>query len=444
MKVGMRIVRSLSLSFTLTAITSLVGCSANEANALSGTSTSDAGGTSSDTKADADSEATRDASTAQSSVDANTSPSALDANSPAPSTSCSALAGLHATSFSGSEIDLAWSASSGVTFVLSRKSNCGGDDYAPIATLPSGTSTYADKSVSANYDYWYKLSATDSSAHEVDAAIAVQAAATQGAFGCNGVVGSGATSGVDANACVTQDASAGPSIDASSNAPDSGVPAHYVPDFVTCIGDSITNGVGASGPGKPYEDVMQGLFGSSVKVGGYGTNGATMMKVSNFSYWYVGNLQNAEAFVKAAGAGKNVAVTIMLGTNDSKDVVGGIDNWNSTAPQRYHDDYIAMIEELQALTPKPLVFLVLPPPAFSNSYDIDGAVIANQIIPIIRSIAAELQLPLIDVHDALTGGAAETVDGVHPNDMGHAVIAQTMYNAILSPSVPAYQGDGGT
>jgi lysophospholipase L1-like esterase len=210
---------------------------------------------------------------------------------------------------------------------------------------------------------------------------------------------------------------------------------------VACIGDSITYGVGASSPSKDWVSDLSTLLGPGVTVANYGVNGTTMMKVSNSSYWSTGDLPMVEGFVTGAGASANVAVIIMLGTNDSKDKPdGGVDNWNSTAPARYAADYNSMIDALLALTPTPQVFLALPPPAFANTFSIDGTVIASQIIPIIVGIAQNRQLPVIDVHSALAGMPSLFPDGVHPNDMGHTIIATTMKSALLSPTIPASDG----
>jgi MYXO-CTERM domain-containing protein len=202
--------------------------------------------------------------------------------------------------------------------------------------------------------------------------------------------------------------------------------------------------VGASTPSKDWVSELATLLGPGVTVANYGVSGTTMLKVSNSPYWNTGDLAMVEGFVSDAGASANVAVIIMLGTNDSKDVPdGGVDNWNSTAPMRYAADYNSMIDALLALTPRPQVFLALPPPAFANPFSIDGTVIADQIVPIIVGIAAQRQLPVIDVHGALAGMTGLFPDGVHPNDMGHMLIATTMRDGLLSPMVPPV-GDGGS
>jgi lysophospholipase L1-like esterase len=101
---------------------------------------------------------------------------------------------------------------------------------------------------------------------------------------------------------------------------------HAAPTAVACIGDSITQGVGASSPSTDWVSDLGALLGSSVTVGNYGVSGTTMLMQSNSSYWDTGDLPMVETFVTSSGANAKVAVIIMLGTNDSKDNPSGVDN----------------------------------------------------------------------------------------------------------------------
>jgi acyl-CoA thioesterase-1 len=215
---------------------------------------------------------------------------------------------------------------------------------------------------------------------------------------------------------------------------------YALPTRIACIGDSITAGVGASSLSKDWVSDLGTLLGPSVTVADYGVSGTTMMKQSDSSYWNTGDLPMVEAFVRNTGANATAAVIIMLGTNDSKDSPTGVDNWTATAPMRFAADYNSMIDDLLALTPRPQVFLALSPPAFANGYAIDGTVIANQVVPIIRGIAADRQLPIIDVHGALAGMSGLFPDGVHPNDMGHMLIAMAMQGGLRAPTIPPPDG----
>ncbi len=215
---------------------------------------------------------------------------------------------------------------------------------------------------------------------------------------------------------------------------------YALPTRVACIGDSITSGAGASSPTKDWVSDLGALLGPSVTVANYGVSGTTMMKQSDSSYWNTGDLPMVETFVRNTGANASAAVIIMLGTNDSKDSPTGVDNWTATAPMRYAADYNSMIDALRALTPAPQVFLALPPPAFANGYAIDGTVIASQIVPIIRAIAADRQLAVIDVYSALGAMSSLFPDGVHPNDVGHMLIAKAMEDGLRTPTIPSPDG----
>ena len=110
--------------------------------------------------------------------------------------------------------------------------------------------------------------------------------------------------------------------------------------------------------------------------------------------------------MSGAGASAVVDVIIMLGTNDSKNF-----NWAPSGKpkndQQFLSDYRAMVEHFSALAPKPLVFLALPL-ATGNSpcCSIDGTVIHDEIVPLIKQLAAEKHLPTIDLNTPTTG---------HPN-----------------------------
>jgi acyl-CoA thioesterase-1 len=73
-----------------------------------------------------------------------------------------------------------------------------------------------------------------------------------------------------------------------------------------------------------------------------------------------------------------------------------------------------------------------PPPIFSNSSDLSSEYYSEAIIPMTEDIATALNLPIIDVYNAFGDNADYlSVDGVHPNDDGAALIASEVYKALL-------------
>ncbi|HVY40029.1 MAG TPA: GDSL-type esterase/lipase family protein [Polyangia bacterium] len=217
-----------------------------------------------------------------------------------------------------------------------------------------------------------------------------------------------------------------------------------VPTHVACVGDSITQGVGASSQSTTsYPAVLQKLLGSAVHVGNYGHSGATLLTTGDLPYQQQSEYTAATTFVSGAGANAVVDVIIMLGTNDSKSY-----NWmsgTSTRASQYVTDLTALADHFTTLSTHPLVYLALPPRAFTNTYGISGTVIHDQIIPLIKQVAAAKNLPVIDVDTPTAPHSEMFPDGVHPNDTGYQLLAQVMHDGLLRPlnGAGGQSGQGG-
>jgi len=200
--------------------------------------------------------------------------------------------------------------------------------------------------------------------------------------------------------------------------------AQAAPVKVAGVGDSITQL-------SQWPQKLGTLLGAGYAVTNYGVVGATLLKKGDSPYW------NTTAFTQSHSANPDIVV-IMLGTNDSKPF-----NWNAHMSD-FVGDYEALIDSYTTLPSHPKVYLNLCPPAGTNGYQIDGAVIANQILPLIKQVATARGVPTIDVYDAFGGPNLDQslygspADLVHPNDKGGMVIAQTVYAALTAPAV-----DGG-
>ena len=197
------------------------------------------------------------------------------------------------------------------------------------------------------------------------------------------------------------------------------------PTHVACVGDSITAGAGASSTNKSYPSQLQGLLGDGVQVKNFGNSGSTLLTAPYGDKPYTQQVEytGATNFVTAAGASAVVSVVIILGANDTKPY-----NWEPSGKpkndQQYLKDYRALVDHFTALNPKPVVYVGYPL-ATGNSpcCDIRGDVIANEQLPLIKQLAVEKRLPIIDLNAPTTGHPEYFGDGVHPTDAGYLVLA---------------------
>jgi lysophospholipase L1-like esterase len=131
---------------------------------------------------------------------------------------------------------------------------------------------------------------------------------------------------------------------------------------------------------------------------------------------------NQSAFQKALNFQPNIVV-IMLGTNDDLQMLRA---YNAS----FEEDYAKLIASFQQLVSTPRIYIVKPPPIFSNSSDLSIPYFNEVIIPKIEDLANNMGLPIIDVYTAFGNHADYFVDGVHPNSQGAALIASEVYKAI--------------
>lgn len=178
---------------------------------------------------------------------------------------------------------------------------------------------------------------------------------------------------------------------------------------VACVGDSITQGVGAAA-GKSYPSQLQDLLGKGWQVGNFGVSGRTLLHKGDFPYWKEEAYQKALAF-------KPGAVIIMLGTNDTKS-----QNW--VHQDEFEADYRDLVKSFQALKPAPRVYICRPVPVPENgNFGITEAGIQEQM-PILAKLAAELNTGTIDMYAALAGKPELLPDHVHPNTEGAGEMAK--------------------
>ncbi len=181
------------------------------------------------------------------------------------------------------------------------------------------------------------------------------------------------------------------------------------PVRVACVGDSITAITG-------YPSDLQSLLGPGYVVDNFGVNGSTVQLDSWKPYMDQPEFQQALDF-------KPNIVIIMLGTNDDLEML-------RPSNASFEQDYIKLIAAFQQLQSKPRIWIVKPPPIFSNSTDLSIPYFGGVIISKIDELANKTNLPVIDVYTAFGNHSDYFVDGVHPNSQGAALIASEVYKAI--------------
>jgi acyl-CoA thioesterase I len=187
---------------------------------------------------------------------------------------------------------------------------------------------------------------------------------------------------------------------------------------IACIGDSITFGVGAGDRVRlSYPSQLREMLGDRFAVKNYGANGTT------YAYW----AQLPEERLKAIADANPVSVVILLGTNDSK-------TGAAKALPRLEEFMEKVITRLSALPGNPKIYIALPPPAFGNTFSIQGKVITEELIPRIKAEAAKFNLPVIDTHTPFAGEPTHFPDGVHPDAEGAKLIAKAVAKAMPEES----------
>ena len=179
---------------------------------------------------------------------------------------------------------------------------------------------------------------------------------------------------------------------------------------VACVGESLTQSTF-------YPLELSTHLGGRYMVRNFGVGSTTVSLDSETPYMNTSTFENALEF-------EPDMVIIMLGTNDAQP---SLHQHNVS----FVDDYVTLISEFQKLSTKPEIWIVLPPPIFSDQGGkISPEYFTNTLIPLIKEVASQTNLPTIDVYSALGNHSDCFPDGVHPNYTGAELIADEIYKAI--------------
>lgn len=185
------------------------------------------------------------------------------------------------------------------------------------------------------------------------------------------------------------------------------------PIRVACVGDSITEGSG-------YPQKLKQLLGVDYTVGNFGVSGSTVSLDSNLPY------MNQTKFQEAKNFDPDIVV-IMLGTNDANPEISPNEN-------NFETDYTKLITAFQQLEGQQLIWIVKSPPIFPNNSNYNNTYLENKIIPQTDAVAQRMDLPTINMYNALDSHPNYFMDGVHPDSNGATVIATQVYDTITLPN----------
>lgn len=203
--------------------------------------------------------------------------------------------------------------------------------------------------------------------------------------------------------------------------------AQAAPIKVACIGDSITQGVGATDQAtRSYPAVLQTLLGPEYEVRNFGSGGATLLDVEpERSY------MKRPVFEQSLAFEANILL-ITLGTNDSntndRPTFEALDDFTNG-----YDRLIARYMEGRKKPPK--VFIGVTPWMATKDAQVYGlpygggwgftqTVIDERMAPMIRAYAKSRKYTVVDLHRFMMNRSDWfSTDPVHPGDAGYKQIA---------------------
>lgn len=206
------------------------------------------------------------------------------------------------------------------------------------------------------------------------------------------------------------------------------------------LGDSITEGVGASSTEKCYVSVFGKLSGAEVK--NYGIGGTRIAKQSKISL----SEESDRDFMSRVDEMDSEAdvVVVFGGTNDFGHGDSTIGDFSSRDECTFYGALHILCTSLINKYPKADIIFMTPLHRVSeddevNEIGLKHEVLLSGYVNIIKEVAGYYSLPVLNLFN--TSGIQPKVDiireiympdGLHPSDAGAEKIAKRLYNFLLS------------
>ncbi len=186
---------------------------------------------------------------------------------------------------------------------------------------------------------------------------------------------------------------------------------------IACVGDSITAGFGLEDWDDSYPNQLCYLLGDKYLVNpNLGKSGSAIWHNSLLPY--TSTREYSEAVHWPADT-----LIACLGSNDT------VYQITEQFCKEFKADYEELLKQLLAESPRAKVFLCTIPPLFRP----ENASFAEKV-PLINTLITEVAesngVQLIDLNTPLSSSYDLFPDGIHPNEKGAGIIAETVYIAI--------------
>jgi lysophospholipase L1-like esterase len=200
---------------------------------------------------------------------------------------------------------------------------------------------------------------------------------------------------------------------------------------VACVGDSITFGYGLQ---RTYPAQLGHWLGTNYDVRNFGVSATTLLHRGDFPYIGRTAYTNALDF-------KADIVVINFGANDSKhpndgslDATNAVNNWQHKSD--FIGDYKKMIAAFRTANPAAKNFICCPTPDFPGRWGINDQTIRDEMIPMIRAVADETGVNVIDLRTPFLGKGDLFPDTVHPNEAGAKLMSAEIFRALTGNFPP--------